>query len=206
MEFIDDIISSKLPKGLKLQVDENGTHLIADKFFAIGQIVYVGNCKYVKSEELNKDIYLVNITNSDEKIEQYFANKHVHFVWDQCGITTNATGYVNGYVNGYVKVYGFDCWVDHSCDPTIIYKKITNTRYIAYALKNIQKDTKITCNYIFAEYNCMGHSILKCNCNSKHCECKITGFGGLKLKDKIKNLHKVSLFVKNKFFENENKI
>lgn len=89
-------------------------------------------------------------------------------------------------INNMIRVYGFDSFVNHSCDPTIVYSRISPTLYIAHAHKDINIGNEIACDYAMTGYECKGYMIHNCQCGSKNCRQFIGGFKYLTLFEKLK--------------------
>ena len=84
--------------------------------------------------------------------------------------------------NGMRDYYGFDSFMNHSCDATSISVVLPGdeklNRYFNRAAKDIKAGDEITANYLNFDWDCDGHSF-DCLCGSPQCFKHIRGFKDL---------------------------
>lgn len=168
LTITDDKIVSDIPDSVEIRSNSFGLTIVSTKNFSTGDVIYFG--KYLLVEETNlAENYLLII---DDKV--YLVNKFTHFV--KHGI--------------FRKVYGFDSFTNHSCDPTTKCDMLDETNFCVKALKNINIGDELTCDYDLCEYECDGHQIENCQCGSNQCRKLIKGFKYATDCDKLKLLKK----------------
>lgn len=189
MNIKDGTIYSELPDGIKISNNKFGKCLIATKHFAKGQIVYNG-CMILQQEETVMESYNLVITNvvNDKNYKDLKLNKYVHFV----------------KIGEFRQIYGFDGYMNHSCDPTIICENQSDTKYNVIAYKNINKGDEITCDYALFDYECNGHVIEVCGCGSSKCRGSIRGFKNLDIEMQLNLLPLVDGDIYNLFLVDNN--
>ncbi len=92
----------------------------------------------------------------------------------------------------------FDDFVNHSCEPNC-YIDWKTLNFIA--LKEINKDEEITCDYCTFEYdavNLIQDCSFKCKCGSKNCIKEMKGFKYLSAEQKFRIKDFISPFLKSK--------
>lgn len=84
--------------------------------------------------------------------------------------------------NGMRDYYGFDSFMNHSCDANTISVFLPGdeklNRYVNRAVKEIKAGDEITANYLLFDWDCDGHSF-DCLCGSPDCFKHIHGFKDL---------------------------
>jgi SET domain-containing protein len=108
--------------------------------------------------------------------------------------SVDTTNSVRHCQNGVRQVYGFDGFMNHSCDPNIICNEIVETTeqhevYKSIALKDIEVGDEITCDYALFDYTCNGHEIDPCLCGAANCRGSMKGFGAMTLQQQVEVLH-----------------
>jgi len=96
--------------------------------------------------------------------------------------------------NGLRDYYGFDSFMNHSCDAntiSIVYPGDESiNRYYNRASKDIRKGDEITANYLFFDWDCDGHSF-DCLCGAPHCFKHILGFKDLDFDTQLRYLNDI---------------
>ena len=102
--------------------------------------------------------------------------------------------------HGKFQVYGFDRYMNHSCEPNCV---TTDPRYVEgglvysmTALADIKAGSQLFEDYFHFEYDEM--KIVDCACGAENCQGKINGFRNLPLVEKLRrvSLCEVSLIEK----------
>jgi len=161
------VIYSDLPDGIIISTNQFGRCLVATKFWEKGALVYQGHY-----QELEEDEYLIIV--GDQQYE------------------TNTVNSVKNPTNNLRQVYGFDGFMNHSCDPNL-YCPFTGSTdnkifYDSFAVKDIHEGDEITCDYALFDYECDGHEIPECLCGSPKCRGSMRGFKQLTLEQKVDSL------------------
>jgi hypothetical protein len=169
-------IHSNLPNGIVVANNQFGKCLIATKFFEKDSLVYIG------------EYHLIDATITDYSI----------VVGDEVYQTSQVNSVLTA--NGLRQVYGFDGFMNHSCDPNIYcphyprniddlkLAEVGKKFYYSYALKEIKEGDEISCDYATFDYTCDGHEITECLCGSNQCRGSMTGFKNLTMAQKIEIL------------------
>jgi hypothetical protein len=140
------LIDCKLPEGIILvdTGDAECKYLVADRVFKKGELVY---------------------TNEFQN-ETDFSTVFVMDIKDQLMLINHANHFI--YRDGYMEAIGFDIFLDHSCEPSVRQQYESANKYHVYALHDIHKGEKITCDFLAAagirptqRYECM--------CGSERC-------------------------------------
>jgi hypothetical protein len=158
----------KLPKGVTIGKNQFGFCLFATEKFPKGTLVY-------KHE-------IISIPNEDFDIE---------LITDIGTFPQNSI--INGvkYTESERELYTYDCFVNHSCDPSTIPVRLTK-EFEVWALKDIEPGDEINCDYHIFEYDCRDKGIEKCACGAEKCIGKAIGFKFLtneQKKEKIKTVY-----------------
>eukprot|EP00804_Cyclotella_cryptica_P011495 CCRYP_017052-RA/>CCRYP_017052-RA protein AED:0.13 eAED:0.13 QI:0/0/0/1/0.66/0.5/4/0/396 len=211
------VIYSAIPRGLAV-VDHHtfkGKKIVATKAFKEGEELYVGHAALVDLSAANNAYTLrlysenCDITNDNSigvSSQKYvlvdeFQNSTVHSVLETGDVTKRQ-------VRKKFQVYGFDGYMNHSCDANTIHPLICRTHdeisYKAIALRDIEVGEEITCDYALFDWACDGHEIELCLCGSKNCRGRMFGFESLGLKEKIELLPFVEDEIKEKFISGAN--
>jgi len=104
--------------------------------------------------------------------------------------------------NGWRDYYGFDSFMNHSCDAnsfSICPESENLSFYTNKAAKNIQAGDEITANYLLFDWDCDGHSF-DCLCGSPHCYGHIRGFQALDFETQCRLLPEVDEVTLRRFF------
>jgi hypothetical protein len=84
--------------------------------------------------------------------------------------------------DGLRDYFGFDSFMNHSCDPSTISVAYAGdveiNKYYTQAAKDLKAGDEITCNYLLFDWDCDGHSF-DCLCGAAECFGRIAGFAGL---------------------------
>lgn len=164
------VIHSPLPEGIAVGQSKYGKCLIATKFFPKGCSVYQGCCLFIK-----EDITTYTIVIDGERHDADLINS------------------VKGGPSGHRQVYGFDGFMNHSCDPNIRCNDVLETtdkyeKFDSIAMKDISIGDEIVCDYALFDYNCDGHEIEECMCGAENCRGFMKGFGAMTLEQQVEIL------------------
>lgn len=184
MEINGNTIYSEIPDGIIISERMYGKCLVATKEFSRGELIYHGKMMLLNNDEI-LDEYNLTLVNpkTHEKIESFCKlNKYTHFV----------------EINGKRQIYGFDGFMNHSCNPTIICNNKSDILYDVIAFRNIKIGDEITCDYALFDYKCNGHEIPVCLCGERNCRGSMTGFYNLDINTQLSLLG----YVDNVIFEN----
>jgi hypothetical protein len=90
--------------------------------------------------------------------------------------------------NGQRELFGFDGFMNHSCDPNVICPHVPRlpehevktdhedrVYYYTYALKDIEIGDEVVCDYAVFDYTCDGHEIEQCLCGAANCRGNMKG-------------------------------
>jgi hypothetical protein len=159
-----------LPDSINIFKNQYGVALKSRKFIKKGTILYTG--VYYEIPDDNT-IYTIYIKTSDEEILILSEDK------------------LNSVKENNVRsLYGFDGFMNHSCDPNTFSSQTRKTNkynifeYDQIAIKDIEIGDEINCNYLLFDYECDGHCFL-CECGSKKCFKFISGFKNCPLEEQI---------------------
>ena len=167
-------IYCELPKGIAIGKNQFGNCILATEKFSKGTIIFTSKSIRIPDEYF--DIELVTDSGIFE------LNSIVH------GIK---------YAENQRALYTFDCFVNHSCDPSMhgIYSH-EEDKTENWALRDIEPGDEINSDYCLFEYDCEDKSIERCACGSKKCLGKVFGFKFLneeQKKERIKTVDKCIL-------------
>ncbi|MFO1471831.1 MAG: SET domain-containing protein [Turneriella sp.] len=141
------------------------------KYTANGFIGIFARQSFAKGTDIYSNIYRVMPEDSD--IDLITPLGTIHIDMKVHSVKQN---------NGMRDYYGFDSFMNHSCDATsisVVYpgdEKLN--RYFNRAAKDIKPGDEITANYLFFDWDCDGHSF-DCLCGSPNCFKHIRGFKDL---------------------------
>jgi len=103
-----------------------------------------------------------------------------------------------------------DGFTNHSCSPNAFCPAVSETPelwcYDCIAERDIQAGEEITCDYALFDYDCSGHEILQCGCQSSNCRGKMMGFQALTLEEKVRILHRCDETILQRFLKENPKI
>jgi hypothetical protein len=159
---------AEIPPVVELRHTKNGfIGIFAKKDFAKGSDLYSNICKVLPE---NSDI-LLKTPLGDIQIDM-----KIHSVKKN---------------NGLRDYYGFDSFMNHSCDANTISMVLPGdaslNRYCNRAAKDIRAGDEITANYLFFDWDCDGHSF-DCLCGAPSCFRHIRGFKELDFATQLKYL------------------
>lgn len=104
--------------------------------------------------------------------------------------------------NGLRDYYGFDSFMNHSCDAntiSIVYPGDEQfNRYYNRAVKDIRAGDEITANYLYFDWDCDGHSF-DCLCGAKNCHKHIRGFKDLDFASQLEHIMDIDEATLSKF-------
>lgn len=221
-------VHSMLPDGITIGEGPYGRCLIATKEFAKGTLIYRGYCMIgttvhyqqptiaeekkndvpepteLRSETLDPydgthtktfDSYIVHIYNkSNGELVESVVNDSTHSVFDMANPD-----------DPHRQVYGFDAFMNHSCDPNTICpdlgRESDRMLYNAIAVKDIKEGDEITCDYALFDYECDGHEIPVCGCRAANCRGSMRGFKNLDIDEKIRLLPRCDKEIVDMFFQ-----
>lgn len=187
MKIDGSVIYSEIPESIIISENKFGKCLISRKNFKKGEIIYRGKMVLLENDEIYENYDLI-ISNSNN-YNNLKLNKNKNFV----------------QIGNLRQIYGFDGYMNHSCDPSTICKNLSETEYDVIAYKDILEGDEITCDYSLFDYECDGHEIEKCECCSEKCRGSMRGFKNLDLKTQIELLDLVDEEIFELFIK-ENKI
>eukprot|EP01084_Bolivina_argentea_P065966 120248_1 len=170
-QFIDGILYSTVPSIAKIVKNEYGLALYAQKEFHIGDQMWIDKELKLLDEDLPQKIPL--ITNQGE----FVLDKFVHPSW-------------HAYPEEFWGLYGFDSFVNHSCDANTHYNYVIindGCIYDAFASKRIEIGDEITANYNTFEWDSEGDEF-ECFCGNINCVKNISGFKHLPIHIKLQLL------------------
>ncbi len=91
--------------------------------------------------------------------------------------------------DGMRDYYGFDSFMNHSCDANTISVAypgdVEINKYYTHAAKDIKAGDEITCNYLLFDWDCDGHSF-DCLCGAAGCFGHIGGFADLPFEAQVR--------------------
>lgn len=189
MNICGDVIESNLPYGVAIKQNRYGYALFSTKTFKEGDIIYHG-CMMLKNENEILDEYKLVVTDSHNNKLNFTLNKYTHFV----------------QINGMRQIYGFDSFMNHSCNPTTICHNKSDVLYDVVAYRDISIGDEITCDYALFDYECNGHEISLCMCGESNCRESMNGFMNLKRQLQLELLSHVDDIIFNNFVEDNNLI
>lgn len=163
MNIQNDIIESVLPDGIVIRKNRYGYALFSTKSFKAGDIIYNGCMMLVEEDKVNESYTLIVKNIQGTCTTQYVLNKYTHFV----------------QINGKRQMYGFDSFMNHSCNPTTICHNKSDVLYDVVAFRDISVGDEITCDYALFDYECNGHEISVCMCGESNCRGSMKGFVNL---------------------------
>jgi hypothetical protein len=138
--------------------------------------------------------YKLYLYRADGSLLETVACSDVHSVQDVTDPTDNVR-----------QVYGFDCYMDHSCEPNthcpLVSRSATKMCYDCHAIRDIHPGDQITCDYDAFEWEADGHQIPQCGCGSKQCRGKVMGFKNLSLTDKVRLMPYCEQEILDQFFQ-----
>eukprot|EP00956_Cyclotella_meneghiniana_P031722 scaffold84212_cov72-Cyclotella_meneghiniana.AAC.3 len=179
----------------------DGNKIVALKSFKRGEIIYYGECLLIDLSFVNNGHILQVFSYEDpQKLLAEYRNSDTHSVEDYGAESNQAE-------TSRRQVYGWDSYMNHSCDPNAHFPLNARTEdkltYYAIALRDISVGDEITCDYACFDYHCDGHEIEDCKCNAPTCRGKMLGFHGLSTKEKIRLLHLVDKDIKEQWLKDE---
>lgn len=184
--ILNNTINSILPDGITIGENSYGHALFSTKSFHKGEILYTGHMLLVNEDEILNE-YNLHIINNDTTnnytLNKYILNKYKHFV----------------KIGNQRQVYGFDAFMNHSCNPTTICNNISDLSYEVIAFRDINVGDEITCDYALFDYECNGHEISKCECGEENCRGSMNGFVNLPLETQLNLLPNVDNVIFDKF-------
>jgi hypothetical protein len=146
-----------VPENVSVRKTKHGYGLFSNVFIPQNTIIYRTNFYKVTDDDTVYNLHL----------RQY--NGDISF-------KVNKTHTVQ---NGCVRdLYTYGGFINHSCDPNTKAGDENTCEYETVAIKDINADDELTCNYLVFDYDCNGHSFA-CNCMSKNCVGFVAGFKNL---------------------------
>eukprot|EP00986_Skeletonema_menzelii_P017074 scaffold17363_cov145-Skeletonema_menzelii.AAC.10 len=148
------VYKSYLPQGIGLVTSSiDGSHLVANRRFEIGQPLFINSAELVPMDDLTSRVFLLDVDG-----KYILLDKDHHFI----------------YRDGYAEMLGFDSFMDHSCSPSTEQEYITKHEYVVRAKKVILPGDKITCDYGclengVAKQKNLGTSSFACKCGENNC-------------------------------------
>jgi hypothetical protein len=180
------IIHSTVPRGFAI-VDNGaleGKKIIATRDYARGDLLYVASCAlldlspYGQWYELR--VYSEEVENKGtgrRRLLDARVNTDVHYSVDD-GHHSPAAG-EGGRLR---QVYGWDTFMNHSCDANAHFPPLRRTRteshYRAVAIRDIAAGDEVTCDYALFDSSGDGPEIEVCACGAGKCRGKMLGFQG----------------------------
>jgi hypothetical protein len=179
----------KTPLGVKIVTDEFGNKkIISENFFKKGEIMYTDLLYVIPNKEHE---YKMKILDNDNITTTY-----------------NVTNLNSVKVDDFTRLlFVTDGFMNHSCDPNTDFTNLIDLgngiiSFNDYASKDINIGDELTCNYLWFDYECDGHSF-NCKCNCVPCYGNINGFKNLSSEEQDKIIHKVPDLIKN-YWKNKN--
>jgi hypothetical protein len=200
-------VHSVLPDGIAIGHGPFGRCLIATKDFGVGSLMYRGCALLVQAA--TDPTGIGGCSGGD-------LGEHMLHVYDATGgtcvesFTMTTVHSVEDYAAPGKKgqrrqVYGFDSFMNHSCDPNcycpLDSRGPDRMWYDAVALRDIPAGDEVTCDYACFDYRCDGHEIPVCGCGAASCRGSMMGFRGLSLEEKVRIMHLCEREVLDAFFE-----
>lgn len=176
----NNIIISRIPDSITILQNSFGFALYSTKKFKKGDFIYNGLMLLVNENEIQDD-YNLKIIDHSNNISYYTLNKYKHFV----------------KINDKRQIYGFDSFMNHSCNPTTICNNLSELSYNVIAFRDINIGDEISCDYALFDYECDGHKISKCECGQLECRGNMEGFINLPIQTQLNLLP----FVDNNIYE-----
>lgn len=167
------VIHSEVPEGIVIKPTPYGLGVFTDKDFKTGQVLYTGRWCEIEDAEENRPFVLR--TN----IGDFAMTTEVHSV---------------AVLGNKRQVYGFDGFMNHSCDPTTYSADERRFEgggtYDTVALKDIPAGSEVTCDYDLFEFDSRDKGITQCACGSKICRGQAIGFKHIPAATQAELLHR----------------
>jgi len=176
---------SRIPERIYISNSETGNSVFVNKHFKKGELIYKGKYNLIEDKEFSIKMNLIK--NHDQtKKETFILEKNVHAV---------------SIGNNKRKLFFFDSFMNHSCDPNTFTFYYINEHYDVFAARDINSDEELTCDYLNFEYDLRDKNILKCECKSNNCLERIVGFKFLTNDQKKSRLNIITKDVFNSWVE-----
>jgi len=168
------VVETVVPRGIRVGEGKYGKGLFATEPFKSGQLMYKGHSVLGSASH---EFFINQITHADGSVERIQCST-VHSV-----LRDDKTR----------QFYGFDGYMNHSCDPNNhcpVKEETTDLQgYDAMCIKDIAVGDEITCDYALLDWDCDGHVIEACGCGSSSCRGSMRGFRHLHLAEQVRLLH-----------------
>eukprot|EP00457_Paulinella_chromatophora_P014378 gb/GEZN01014796.1/.p1 GENE.gb/GEZN01014796.1/~~gb/GEZN01014796.1/.p1 ORF type:complete len:279 (+),score=61.34 gb/GEZN01014796.1/:33-839(+) len=164
-----------VPEGIRIGPTPFGRGVFASKDFKKGEVLYRGGSVLVPNRAGKHHMVMKYPDGTTETVE---LDMIVHSVCD--------------YAAKVRHVFSFDCFMNHSCDPTTESKNENRTdtycMYDTVARRDIKAGEEINCDYNLFEWDCKDKGIDVCACKALNCKKVIHGFSNLDLATQKKML------------------
>jgi hypothetical protein len=179
------IIHSTVPRGFAIVDNEafEGKKIIATRDYARGDLLYVASCALLDlspyGQRYELKIYSEEVENQEagrRRLLDARVNTDTHSVDDGQAPVVGDGG------TRLRQVYGWDSFMNHSCDANAHFPPLRRTRteshYRAVAIRDIAAGDEVTCDYALFDCSCDGQEIEICACGAGKCRGKMLGFQG----------------------------
>lgn len=188
MFITENFIYSELPSSITISEGKYGKCLISNKQFKKNDIIYKGSMLVVPEQKILNEYNLIITNDTENKYTNLKLDKFTHFV----------------KIDDARQIYGFDSYMNHSCNPTVICNNLSDSEYDVIAFRDIEIGDEITCDYALFDYECNGHEIEKCECSHLNCRGNMKGFKNLNLEHQLLLLNYVDQDIFDKFVSSNN--
>jgi hypothetical protein len=159
-------ISCVIPDGIAIKPTKYGLGIFTTREFLPNEVLYTG--VYYNIDDFGYDRPLLLKTNQGN----YQMTTEMHTV-----------GIGHGTEIKQRQLFTFDSFMNHSCDPNTFsadeHETVDGGTYKTVALRRIEANEQITCDYDLFEYDSRMKGIEKCECQSKFCRGASLGFSFL---------------------------
>ena len=166
-------IYSVIPDVIRVGEGKYGRCLYATKAFAKGDVIYNGSFHVLD----HVDKYKLNVVATDGTLLNSYTLDTLNSFADHVDTPTRR------------DLYGFDAFMNHSCDPNTWSSDTGEADYVTYAMKDIEVGDELTADYALFDYECDGHVIEVCGCGAPNCRGEMRGFAHLPIEEKVRVLH-----------------
>eukprot|EP00808_Paulinella_micropora_P005361 g76174.t1 len=148
------------PDSVDIRSGKYGRGMYANKDFKKGEVLYIGSYLMVPNDTAQK----VEVVTPRQKYEGMTLGVH-----SVLRVRTDTR-----------EVYGFDAFMNHSCDPCTysvnIYDSDEFGSYETVATRDIKAGDEITCDYDLFEWDAKDKGIDPCSCGAEQCRGRAIGF------------------------------
>jgi hypothetical protein len=166
-----------IPEGITIKPTKYGLGIFTTREFLPNEVLYTG--VYFNIDDFGYDRPLLLKTNQGN----YHMTTEMHTV-----------GIGHGTATKQRQLFTFDSFMNHSCDPNTYsadeHETATGGTYKTVALRKMEANEQITCDYDLFEYDSRMKGIEKCECQSTNCRGASLGFSFLSTDTQLKLLNR----------------